>query len=78
MQLIKLNTGIKGIKIVQLNCLIAQFVDNTQLFAQNQESVEEVIRTLSLLEKNTGLHVNYDKSSIHCSGNLSLSFSVNH
>ena len=62
---IKENSGIQGIIIGELESLIAQFADDTQMFLANRESVEQVISTLAEIETNTGLKVNYEKTSIH-------------
>ena len=59
-------TTINGITLNGLQTIMAQFADDTQLFLRNKESVEEVVRTLTDIEANTGLVVNYNKSSIHC------------
>ena len=60
------NSGVKGIKLNELENIIGQFADDTQLFLRNKIVVEEVIKTLTDIKTNIGLKVNYDKSSIHC------------
>ena len=67
---IKENSSIKGICIGDLEKIIAQFADNTQLFLENRESVEKIVVFLNELKTNTGLKVNYEKSSIHRIGNV--------
>ena len=47
---------------------MAQFADDTQLFLANQESVKNVTAILRTIEANTGLKINYDKSSIYSIG----------
>ena len=68
-QKIKEHEGINGIKINDLEHIIEQFADNTQLFLATQQAMCNIIAVLSLIETNTGLRVNYEKSSIHCIGN---------
>ena len=65
---IKQNENIHGITMQNLENIIAQFADDTQLFLDSKRSVEEVVKTLSTLEANIGLQVNYEKSSIHTIG----------
>ena len=62
------NSNISGIQIQTLERILSQFADDTQLFLRNRKSVEAVIRTLSDIEANTGLKINYDKSAIYCIG----------
>ena len=66
---IRRKSSIRGIKINELEVLIAQFADDTQLFAENKDSVKEIIQTLSDIEANIGLKVNYEKSCILTIGN---------
>ena len=62
---IKKNSSIHGIQINQLQHIMAQFTDDTQFYLDSKRSVEEVIQTLTDIESNIGLKVNYEKSSIH-------------
>ena len=59
------NPNINGIKLGQLEQIIAQFADDTQLFLKTRQSVEEAIKTLAKIEGNIGLTVNYEKSCIY-------------
>ena len=59
------HSGINGITINNFENIIAQFADDTQLFLDSQKSLQNVIQTLTDIEANTGLKVNYEKSSIH-------------
>ena len=61
--------AIKGITFNELEILLAQFADDTQLFLDTKQSLIEALRTLSQLEANIGLKVNYEKSNIYCIGN---------
>ena len=61
---IRENSNIHGIKIEDLEFIISQFADDTQLFPDSRKSLEEVIAVLNCIEANMGLKVNYEKSSI--------------
>ena len=61
---------IKGITINDLELIIAQFADDSQLFLDSQKSLEEAIKLLSCIEANTSLKVNYEKSCIMPVGNV--------
>ena len=68
-QKIKENSSIQEITIHDLKVILSQFADNTQLFIDNTiSSLNAVIDTLTDVEINTGLIVNYEKSSIHLLG----------
>ena len=67
---IKENSGIKGITVKDLETVIAQFADDTQLFLENRESVEKSIATLALMESNIGLKVNYEKTFVYKVGDV--------
>ena len=60
--------GIEGISLNGLEHLIAQFADDTQLFLQTKKAVEKAIAVLRCIETNTGLKINYYKTSIHTVG----------
>ena len=65
---IRQNAGIHGIKYRDLEILITQFADDTQLFLDSKESVEKAIETLQSIETNIGLTINYEKSCIYSIG----------
>ena len=67
---IRKNSNIKGITLNGLEHIIAQFADDTQFFLKNKESLQEVVKTLDIIEANIGLKVNYDKSNIYRIGNV--------
>lgn len=68
------NKEIKGIDINQTEVLIAQFADDTTLYLQFENKVlQEVIQTFDFIQRNTGLTVNYDKTSIYRVGSLAFS-----
>ena len=65
---IKARENIKGITVYDFEQILSQFADDTQLFAENIETVNEYSKTLDVVYTHTGLRVNYEKSSIHCIG----------
>ena len=65
---IKEHAGIKGIRIGELEIFLAQFADDTQMFLDSINSLENTISTLDKIEANTGLKVNYEKSCIYTIG----------
>ena len=65
---IREHSGIHGITMNNLEHIIAQFADDTQLFLNNRKSLENVIATLDEVEANTGLKVNYEKTAIYTIG----------
>ena len=66
---IKENSSIKGITIFDLKLVLSQFADDTQLFIDETiDSLNAVIDTLTNIEINIGLTVNYEKSSVHLLG----------
>ena len=58
----------RGLSIYDLEQIISQFADDTQLFGDGKEVIENYITVLDTIYLHTGLTVNYDKSSIHCIG----------
>ena len=67
---IKQNSNINGIKIRNLENVIAQFADDTQLFLRNRQAVKAAVSALAEIEKHTSLKVNYEKSNIYTIGNM--------
>ena len=63
---LKANTKIHGLDIYGIHQILLQFADDTQLFANEGETICEYVNTLAKIQKNTGLTVNYEKSSVHC------------
>ena len=62
---LKANQSIQGIDIYAIHQILLQFADDTQLYALNNEVVCEYVQVLREVQSNTGLTVNYEKSSIH-------------
>lgn len=72
--LITSNANIYGFDIQNLSALISQFADDTTLFLKFSKNVlQAVIDTLDTIYCNTGLIVNYDKTSIYRIGSLANS-----
>ena len=71
---LKGHKGIKGIKIWSIEYLISQFADDTDLYLlYGQETVTNVFHVLAGIEKNTGFHVSYDKTTMYRTGLLANS-----
>ena len=63
--------SVEGIEINSALQLLSQFADDTTLFLKaTGRNLESVTDTLAIAEKNLGLKVNYDKTSIYCIGSL--------
>lgn len=72
--LIMQNSQIEGFNMQDVNALISQFADDTTLYLRASVSVlREVVRTLEIFHKNTGLVINYDKTCIYRIGSLANS-----
>ena len=68
------NPAIKGIKIKDVEYLVSQFADDMDLYLPYDQVVfNNVIATLSDIETNTGLTVNYDKTNMYRIGSLANS-----
>ena len=65
------NVNIKGVNVHGIKCLISQFADDTTLYLNfDKNTLENVLSTLALITRNTGLCINYDKTSIYRIGSL--------
>lgn len=65
------NKDIKGITVNNVEHLLSQFADDTTLFlSYDPLTLQEVVSTLNILHNNTGLKVNYDKTTIYRTGSL--------
>ena len=68
---LRANKGIKGIKISQVEYLLAQFADDLNLFLQFDEIVwQNVMNVFDVFEECTGMRVSYDKTTIYRLGSL--------
>lgn len=65
------NPKIKGITIHGVEKLLSQFADDTDLFFKYETiTLNETLTTLSVVESNLGLKVNYDKTSVYRMGSI--------
>ena len=70
-ELLRNNQKIKGINIGNCINLLSQFADDANLFLRYKvETLNAVSDTLHTVKLNTGLKVNYDKTSIYRIGSL--------
>ena len=65
---IKESSTVNGITIGELQHIIAQFADDTQLFLDTKESVEGAIQVLDTIQGHIGLKINFEKSCIYAIG----------
>ena len=66
--------NIRGICIGQIEYLISQFADDTDLYLPfNQETVTSVFQVLTGIETNTGLRILYEKTTMYRIGSLANS-----
>ena len=65
------NPQIQGITIGEVKLAISQFADDTVLFINyDLDKLNAIISTFNNIEVNTGLKINYDKTTIYCIGSL--------
>ena len=68
---IKNNPDIKGVRLNDTIALISQFADDVTLFLSfDKLTLEAVADTLHVIETNTGLKVNYEKTCLYRIGSL--------
>ncbi len=68
---IRKNKNIKGIKLNDNEYKLTQYADDTNLFTlYNTDSLNSIIHTFSEIQKQTGLKINYDKTSIYRIGSI--------
>lgn len=73
-RLLKNNSNIQGISMYDTKQLLSQFADDTDLFLlYEQATFDAVIKTFDIVERNLGLVVNYDKTSVYHMGSLANS-----
>ncbi len=69
--LIRDNKNIKGIKINDKEIKLSQYADDTNIFSLFEaNSLNNIIAIFDYIHRNTGLKVNYDKTSIYRIGSL--------
>lgn len=60
------NPLIKGIKVGQIEYLISQFADDTDLYlSYDQETVSQTFSVLTGIEMNTGRQILYEKTTMY-------------
>ena len=65
------NSNIHGVKIGEVEYLLSQFADDTDLYLSfDQNTLSHTLNTLSGIEKNTGLRISYDKTTIYRIGSI--------
>lgn len=65
-QKIRENQQIRGITVYDLKQVISQFADDTQLFITNTiKELREVVKTLTQIETNISLSINYAAAHHH-------------
>ena len=71
---LKNNKEIKGIPVQDIVNLLSQFADDADIFLLfDQKSLDAVVNTLDLFQKNSGFTVSYDKTQIYRIGSLKSS-----
>ena len=69
--LILQNINIHGIKIKEIEAILAQFADDTTVFLDyDQKCLDSLCDVFSQVEQNMGLRVSYDKTTIYRIGTL--------
>ena len=69
--LIKQNKEIKGIEINEILNLLNQFADDLDIFSTADEnSIKQIFNTLDFFYLQTGLKINYDKTTVYRVGSL--------
>ena len=65
------NTNIKGINICGIRQVLSQYIDDTDVFTvYDRESLTEIIAVFQDFTKNTGLKVNYHKTTVYRIGRI--------
>ena len=73
-QKIRENSHMKEVEIYDIISVISQFADDTNLFLSfKKATLGAVIDTLDIIQINTGLKVNYDKTKLYRIGSLANS-----
>ena len=66
------NNNIHGIKINEIEYLLSQFADDTDIYLPFDEKIiNEVLKVLSDIEKSTGLLISYEKTTLYRIGSIS-------
>ena len=68
---LKENPKIEGIVVEQLKMLLSQFADDLDMFVKYKKEVwQEIISTFGNFEQNSGMKINYDKTTVYRIGSL--------
>ena len=68
---IRNNDHIEGFPINEIKDILGQFADDTDMYLKgNEQTINNVINTLSNYEKNTGFKVSYEKTTLYRIGSL--------
>ena len=60
------NSQIQGVTVGDIKYLMAQFADDTVLFVNfDLDILNQIVDTFDVIETNTGLKINYDKTTIY-------------
>ena len=69
--LIKANSNIKGISVHDVENILSQFADDTALYTEySRVSIEAICQTLQVVERNIGLKISYEKTSLYRIGSI--------
>ena len=69
--LLKNNSKIKGITVGNEHEVVSQYADDTNVFSMyDEDSLREIVKEFDVFYRNTGLKVNYDKSTIYRLGSI--------
>ena len=68
------NPKIHGIKIKEIEYLLSQFADDTDMYLPyDADVINAVLRTLTDIEQNTGLMISYEKTTLYRIGSIANS-----
>ena len=63
-EIIRANTGIKGVQLEGKELKLSQFADDTTCFVTNEASVAELFATIEIFTKHSGLKLNKEKTQL--------------
>ena len=68
---LKENEKIEGVTVNNVKMLLSQFADDLDMFVKYKKEVwQEIISTFEQFERNSGMKINYDKTSVYRIGSL--------
>ena len=69
---LRLSSGVKGIRMNEIEYLLSQFADDTDMYLEfSENNIKNVFNILSNIEGNTGLRISYEKTTIYRIGSIS-------